>query len=199
MSCFCLGRRCLGPSRPFQMNAVLLVQLLVLGGKALIILLLFSNNWSLTPEHLHSSLRLVSGSSRTPFPYRPMLLRHCGTPSHFFAYDVMVRSIFSTVVIGTLGLTLYHLPRLLTCSSATAGIGSSPMQNKTSLSFSLTTEMLRDLFGLIFIEAHSMFSCSFPSSRLVQAAVIVSVAMSWKVEDGGHFWFAQRLPPILRS
>ena len=47
-----------------------------------------------------------------------------------------------------------------------------------SLHCPLTMEMLRDLLGLIFIRAHLMLSCSFASSRLVHAAVVVSVVMS---------------------
>ena len=56
---------------------------------------------SLTLEHLNSSVRLMVGSSRIPFPYRLMLVRQRGTPSHFFMYEDMVLSIFSTVDIGT--------------------------------------------------------------------------------------------------
>lgn len=78
----------------------------------------------------------------------------------------------------SLRLALYRLPRLLTGCSDTVGIGSSPMQNFTFLSSPLTIEMLHDLFNLIFIRAHLMFFCSFPSSRLVHAAVVVRVVKS---------------------
>ncbi len=71
------------------------------------------------------------------------------------------------------------------------------MQNFTFLSCPLTIEMLRDLFGLIFIWAHLMFSCSFPSSRLVLAAVVVRVVMSSMYAWIGGRWiqFLVRSPP----
>lgn len=39
---------------------------------------------SLALEHLYSSTRLEIGRERAPLPYRPMLLRHLGSSSHFF-------------------------------------------------------------------------------------------------------------------
>ncbi|KAL7827967.1 hypothetical protein AOLI_G00311190 [Acnodon oligacanthus] len=50
---------------------------------------------------------------------------------------------------------------------------------------------------MIFIRAHLMFSCSFPSSRLVQAAVVVRVVMSSMYARIGGSWipFLVRSPP----
>ncbi len=95
----------------------------------------------------------------------------------------------------SLRLALYHLPRLLTGCSDTVGIGSSPIQNFTFFSCPLTIEMLRDLFGLIFIRAHLMFSCSFPSSRLVHPAVVVRMVMSSMYARIG----GRRIPFLVRS
>ena len=75
----------------------------------------------------------------------------------------------------SLRLALYHLPRLLTGCSETVGIGLSPKQNFMFLSFPLAIEMPRDLLSSIFSSGSTWFSCSFPSSRLVHAAVVVRV------------------------
>jgi len=89
----------------------------------------------------------------------------------------------------SLRLALYHLPRLLTdfCSD-TVGIGSSPMKNLRSLSTTFTTEILRDLDGLIFMRAQLMFSSSFLSSLLVHRTVVVSVVISsmYALRGGNH-------------
>lgn len=93
----------------------------------------------------------------------------------------------------SLRLALYHLPRVSTGCSDTVSL--STMQNLVSLSTPLTMEMLRDLLGLIFIRDHLMFSCSFPSSYLVDAAVVVSVVMlSMYALIGGR-----RSPALVRS
>lgn len=68
----------------------------------------------------------------------------------------------------SLRLVLYHLPRVSTGCSDTVSL--STMQNLVSISTPLTMAMLRDLLGF-------MFSCSFPSSHLVDAEVVVSVVM----------------------
>lgn len=49
---------------------------------------------SLTFEHLYSSTRLDTGSSRMPFPYGPILLMHLGTPNHFLTKELISLSIF---------------------------------------------------------------------------------------------------------
>ncbi|KAK0145190.1 hypothetical protein N1851_015922 [Merluccius polli] len=56
---------------------------------------------SLTLVLLYSSVRLDRGSSRMPFPYSAMLLRHLGTPSHFLAKELTNLSSLSTFEIGT--------------------------------------------------------------------------------------------------
>ena len=56
---------------------------------------------SLTLEHLNSSVRLDTGSSRVPLPYSPMLLKQRGRPNHFLANELSNLSSFSTFEVGT--------------------------------------------------------------------------------------------------
>lgn len=54
---------------------------------------------SLTWEHLYSlysSLWPVVGSSSTLFLYKSTLLKHCGSPSHFLMYVLIILCSFST-------------------------------------------------------------------------------------------------------
>ena len=60
-----------------------------------------SNNSVLTFTHLNSSVRLVTGNCRIPFPYNATLLIHRGTPSHFLIYELTNLSSLSTFDIGT--------------------------------------------------------------------------------------------------
>lgn len=55
-------------------------------------------------------------------------------------------------------------------------------------SFPVTTDKLLDLLGLIFIRAHSMFSCNFLRGRLVHGRVGVRVVMSsmYALMGGSH-------------
>lgn len=127
--------------------------------------------------------RLVRGNSRAPLPQRPMLLR--GKPSHLLGYEVIVRSIDSKLqapqfqfprqqflvnilqAVDNLQPQLLHLLFVLEACS----VPSAP----------LTKEMLQGLFGLIFVQAHLMFSCSFPNSRLV-ALMMTSIVMGKTVQ-----------------
>lgn len=50
--------------------------------------------------HLNSSTKLKMGSLRLQCPYRAMLLRHFGTPYHFFTQELIILPIISSFVRG---------------------------------------------------------------------------------------------------